>query len=126
LNLHPKPRTSNPRANTLRAAVDAHNAEAAKYGKECVVYPPGYVEFEAPAPLTQSMPKHMTRKPNGAIRVRISGGGVTQRSVGSFDTVTAAVSAYNVEAVILGIPLHPDTPVAHTPADLPPPLRSKP
>ena len=48
--------------------------------------------------------KGITTRPNGRVSVRVSGGGVKQKTVGTFDTLEEALAAYNVEAVKRGVP----------------------
>ena len=48
--------------------------------------------------------KGITTRPNGRVSVRVSGGGIKQKTVGTFDTLEEALAAYNVEAVKRGVP----------------------
>ena len=47
--------------------------------------------------------KGITVRPNGRVSVRISGGGVPQKGLGTFDSMEDAVGAYNVEAISRGV-----------------------
>lgn len=48
--------------------------------------------------------KGITTRPNGRVSVRVSGGGIKQKTVGTFDTLEEALAAYNAEAVKRGVP----------------------
>ena len=66
--------------------------------------------------------KGITTRPNGRVSVRVSGGGVKQKTVGTFDTLEEALAAYNVEAVKRGVPTQTLPPGA---ASDPAPTRSR-
>ena len=65
--------------------------------------------------------KGITTRPNGRVSVRVSGGGVKQKTVGTFDTLEEALAAYNVEAVKRGVPTQTPPGAASDPA----PTRSR-
>jgi ATP-dependent RNA helicase SUPV3L1/SUV3 len=48
--------------------------------------------------------KGITLRANGRAAVRVSGGGVKQKSLGTYDTIEQAVEAYNAEAIARGVP----------------------
>ena len=48
--------------------------------------------------------KGITVRKNGRVSVRISGGGVPQQSLGTFDSLALAIEAYDAHAVTRGVP----------------------